>query len=317
MIVDARGGEDSPLVSIIIPCYNAELFVGEAIESALGQTYPNVEIIVIDDGSTDGSLDVISSFGDRIRWDTGPNRGGCAARNRGIELARGKFIQFLDADDLLYAEKIEKQVVTSRHADVVLCRGIRTNLEGQRLCSVGTPYQSSFFRMACLDTLTVLGPLHRKDNLVAINGFDSRLPLGQERDLHVRLALLISEFHYVDETLFSVRMRPDSTSANLERSTDIYETIFFGRYQALRESGDLTEERAEALAATMVQGACYYIKCGAFKKAQHYFDLANQMHASKGFGGLPLKRRLLLSALGPVRGEKARQWLTSFRAHVA
>ena len=72
----------TPLISIVIPCYNAERYVGEAIRSALSQTYPNVEIIVIDDGSTDGSLDVIRSFGGAIRWETGPNRGGCAARNR-------------------------------------------------------------------------------------------------------------------------------------------------------------------------------------------------------------------------------------------
>jgi glycosyltransferase involved in cell wall biosynthesis len=66
---------NNPLVSIIIPCYNAEEYVSEAIESALRQTYSNKEVIVIDDGSTDGSLDVIRSFGSRVRWETGPNSG--------------------------------------------------------------------------------------------------------------------------------------------------------------------------------------------------------------------------------------------------
>ena len=63
------------LVTIVIPCFNGESFVAEAIESALGQTYPHREVIVIDDGSTDGSLDVIKSFGDRVRWESGLNRG--------------------------------------------------------------------------------------------------------------------------------------------------------------------------------------------------------------------------------------------------
>src|SRR5690606_2283060 len=99
-----------PLVSIIIPCYNAEKYVAEAIQSALDQTYPNCEVIVIDDGSTDGSLEVIQSFGDKIRCETGPNKGGCAARNRGLELAKGEWIQFLDADDLISVEKIERQM---------------------------------------------------------------------------------------------------------------------------------------------------------------------------------------------------------------
>ncbi len=90
-----------PLVSIVIPCFNAEGTVGEAIQSALDQDYPNREVIVIDDGSTDKSVDVIRTFGDSIRWETGPNRGGNVARNRGLELARGTLIQFLDSDDIL------------------------------------------------------------------------------------------------------------------------------------------------------------------------------------------------------------------------
>ncbi|NJL43625.1 MAG: glycosyltransferase family 2 protein, partial [Pseudanabaena sp. SU_2_4] len=94
----------------LINNHNYGRFVGEAIESALAQTHPNVEVIVIDDGSTDDSLSVIKSFGDRIRWETGPNRGGCAARNRGIELARGALVQFLDADDLLYPLKLARMV---------------------------------------------------------------------------------------------------------------------------------------------------------------------------------------------------------------
>ncbi len=74
-----------PLVSIVIPCFNAEGTVGEAIQSALDQDYPNREVIVIDDGSTDKSVDVIRTFGDSIRWETGPNRGGNVARNRGLD----------------------------------------------------------------------------------------------------------------------------------------------------------------------------------------------------------------------------------------
>ncbi|MBK8909688.1 MAG: glycosyltransferase [Rhodospirillales bacterium] len=96
-----------PLVSIIIPCWNAEAFVGEAIDSALAQTYRNAEVIVIDDGSTDGSLEVIKSYGDRIRWETGPNRGAPAARNRGLALAAGAYVLFLDADDLLLPPAIQ------------------------------------------------------------------------------------------------------------------------------------------------------------------------------------------------------------------
>ena len=89
------------MVSIIIPCYNAERVVGETIESALNQPGCDCEIIVIDDGSTDGSRRVIESYGDRIRAAFGPNRGVSAARSHGESIARGDFILYLDADDLL------------------------------------------------------------------------------------------------------------------------------------------------------------------------------------------------------------------------
>ena len=100
----------TPLVSILIPCFNAERWIAQAIESALAQTWPEKEVIVVDDGSTDRSLDVIRRFDGRIRWETGPNRGGNAARNRLLELARGDWLQYLDADDYLLPEKVARQV---------------------------------------------------------------------------------------------------------------------------------------------------------------------------------------------------------------
>ncbi len=95
-----------PLVSIIIPCFNARRYVSQAIQSALGQTYGNFEVIVVDDGSTDDSLQIIKSFGEAIRWESGPNRGGAAARNIGLALSKGEYVQFLDADDVLFPSKI-------------------------------------------------------------------------------------------------------------------------------------------------------------------------------------------------------------------
>src|SRR6266571_8933317 len=97
-------------VSILIPCHNAERWVAQAVESALAQTWLQKEVLVVDDGSQDGSLDAIKKFGDRIRWETGPNRGGNAARNRLLKLARGEWLQYLDADDYLLPDKVAKQI---------------------------------------------------------------------------------------------------------------------------------------------------------------------------------------------------------------
>src|SRR3954465_6548006 len=98
------------LVSIVIPCYNSARFLVETVESALSQTYTPAEIILVDDGSTDGSAELIRSYGHRVKAEFGPNCGGGAARNRGTALARGEFIQYLDADDLLIPDAIEKRV---------------------------------------------------------------------------------------------------------------------------------------------------------------------------------------------------------------
>ncbi len=117
-----------PLVSIIIPVYNAEMFLAETINSALGQTWPNKEIIIIDDGSTDNSLSIAQNYSDNrnIKIVTQTNNGASAARNAGLKQAKGDYIQFLDADDLLSADKIYQQVINLEHNSrkVAICSTI-------------------------------------------------------------------------------------------------------------------------------------------------------------------------------------------------
>jgi len=102
---------DKPSVSIVIPLYNAEKYIAETIQSALNQTWANKEIIVVNDGSTDNSLAIASRFaGENVRVISGINKGASAARNIGLKEAKGEYIQFLDADDLLSEDKIAAQV---------------------------------------------------------------------------------------------------------------------------------------------------------------------------------------------------------------
>lgn len=100
-----------PLVSILIPAYNAEKWIAETLRSAIAQTWENTEIIVVDDGSKDGTLEVAKSFeSDRVRVFTQKNQGASAARNTAFSLSHGDFIQWLDADDLLSPDKISLQM---------------------------------------------------------------------------------------------------------------------------------------------------------------------------------------------------------------
>ncbi|MBS1531843.1 MAG: glycosyltransferase, partial [Bacteroidetes bacterium] len=100
-----------PLVSIIIPVYNSAPYLDETIRSAMNQTWPNKEIIVVDDGSTDGSLSIARQFETgNVRVFSQPNKGGSSARNKGLREAKGEYIQFLDGDDLLSPDKIAGQM---------------------------------------------------------------------------------------------------------------------------------------------------------------------------------------------------------------
>src|SRR6185503_2024667 len=105
-------------VSAVIPAYQAAAFLADAVESVLAQTEPVGEIVVVDDGSTDGTAAVAASFGDRVRYVRQENQGVAAARNRGVAEARGRLVAFLDADDTWEPEKTARQLAHLRaHPD--------------------------------------------------------------------------------------------------------------------------------------------------------------------------------------------------------
>lgn len=124
--------EKKPLVSIIIPCYNYGQFLAEAIDSSLHQTYPSIEVIVVDDGSTDNTEQVAASFGDKIIYLKQGNQGVVAARNNGAAKAKGQYLCFLDADDWLGNDFVSALVtsllkttseVAYAYSDMFLVRG--------------------------------------------------------------------------------------------------------------------------------------------------------------------------------------------------
>jgi hypothetical protein len=109
-------------VSVLIPCRNGAAYIAETLASALDQTLPPLEVIVVDDGSTDGSQDIVAGYGDRVMLLSNPGRGASAARNHAAAAAKGEFFQFLDADDLLEPGAIEARVAALQQtgADVAV-----------------------------------------------------------------------------------------------------------------------------------------------------------------------------------------------------
>jgi amino acid adenylation domain-containing protein len=202
-----------PLVSIVIPAYNARKDIARAIRCAISQTYPEIEIIVVDDGSHDGTADVAreilrSSF--KGRWsvlELGVNRGASAARNVAVEQAKGEWIQFLDSDDAIATDKIEAQMKYARTAgpDVpaIYSSWRHVYLEDGNFVPAGpvnTPrYEDKHPVMFCMyyASLHHGACLLRRSALERIQGFDETLRSYEDADLLVRLAKQIGRFQFV------------------------------------------------------------------------------------------------------------------------
>jgi GT2 family glycosyltransferase len=116
-VADPTAANDTlPLVSVVIPAYNSERYIADAIDSVLQQDYPALEIWVVDDGSEDNTRDIVLSYGDKVHLATQQNKGSAAARNLGILNAHGKYIAFLDADDVWHKNKIRLQLDALRNS---------------------------------------------------------------------------------------------------------------------------------------------------------------------------------------------------------
>jgi glycosyltransferase involved in cell wall biosynthesis len=312
-----------PLVTIIIPCFNGETFVDEAIRSALSQTYPNKEVIVIDDGSSDSSLKVIQSFGDQIRWETGPNRGGSAARNRGLHLSNGELIQFLDADDVLFPEKLARMVpVALAHGPkaMPICDWAIQRISGRMEYNGGiSNYSGEDPLVFCLGRrLQTTSPLHWRVNLDRIEGFDENLPCCQEFDLHLRLAILGLTLISVPEILYVVRSRLDSVSADGLKVIKQHPVIFGKVFGLAQAAGDFDGERRQALAHAYAKDARHLVRFHDQPDlARDYYSLAESIKpgaALNAFGNFwtrsiahivgPIVTERLIARVRPVKWEQ-------------
>ena len=270
--------------SVIIPCFNGERFIGNAIASALGQTYPRTEVIVIDDGSTDNSLDVIRSFGGSVRWESGPRRGGSQARNRGLASAKGQFIQFLDADDKLFPAKLERQIeqLQSTGADVCLAPFDVISTDGTTArcgplsAPIGDPFEWILFADARIT------PLYRSTVIACSAGFDSTLTCCQDLDLALRIALAGARYAYVDDPGYQCRRHAASVSSD---ETRLYRVMIEMLARIARQlPSDRTHEQArrEALAAKITNCARWLLRLGDTDGGMHGFAIALDVHQSGG-----------------------------------
>lgn len=184
-----------PRVSVIIPTYNRAALLREAIQSVLDQTYQDIEIIVVDDGSTDDTVSVVEQFEHRLRYIYQSNAGVSAARNSGLQVAEGEFVAFLDSDDTFLQGKLAQQVpVLESDARLgVVASGIAHVDETGRVRYVEEGWLASpevSLRSTLLAGLCSLhGALIRRDWLAAVGGFDPTLASAEDMDLWYQLGL--------------------------------------------------------------------------------------------------------------------------------
>jgi len=213
----------APRVSVIIPAYNAAWCIRRALDSVFAQDYRDFEVIVVDDGSSDGTAAILASYGAAVRVVSKPNGGLSSARNAGIAAARGEYVAFLDADDRWLPAKLSRQVaLLDRQPGLLFC-STTTKVEapgGQRLpdwrCGNG---QRSALECIFAVNAYVAGSgsavLVRREAFARAGGFDESLRSLEDIDMWMRLAAL-GGFACIDEPLAVIEKSADSMSGNLD-----------------------------------------------------------------------------------------------------
>jgi glycosyltransferase involved in cell wall biosynthesis len=210
-----------PLISIIIPVYNGEKTILETIQSVLNQTFKDFEILIINDGSTDSTLEVIASIpNSNIKVFSYPNTGVSASRNRGIALASGEYISFIDADDLWTPDKLEAQLKALQENPQAAVAYSWTDWidESGTVINGGCHHKISGNVYAHLILADFIGsgsnPLIRKSALLELNGFDQSVPPAEDWDMWLRLAAHYL-FTVVPQAQILYRISHQSASCNV------------------------------------------------------------------------------------------------------
>lgn len=211
-----------PLVSIIIPSYQSAQFVTKAIDSCLAQTYPNIEIIIIDDGSTDNTKEVVSTYitAKKINYIYHANKGLSGARNTGLKLANGAYIQFLDADDTINPEKIQLQidylVKHPEHIGVYSDYVIQKN--NQSIHYLREYPVGNLFKYVCYSNFVM--PVHTVLlNTKNLPFFDETLKQGEDRDFWLNLFHNnIHAFGFINEILATYTLHDKNMTHQTENN---------------------------------------------------------------------------------------------------
>jgi len=212
--------DERPLISVIIPVYNGEAFLAEAIQSVLNQNYYPIEIIIVDDGSTDSTAKIVASFDKLVNYTCQENAGVASARNKGVRLAKGEFIAFIDADDIWPPYKIESQFRPfSENPELEIVQGLI-----QRFLSSGAKPPPHFIKSRDEQTALTLhlgAGLIKKSVFDKIGLFDETMKLSEDIDWFLRAIEYGIRISVIEEAVYLYRIHQSNMTHEVNK-TNMY-----------------------------------------------------------------------------------------------
>ena len=272
--------EKKTRVSVIIPTYNRGWIIKEAIDSVLSQDYRDFELIVVDDGSTDNTDDILNSYREDIIVFRQKNQGVSAARNRGLAEASGRFIAFLDSDDLWLPQKLSRQVeFFNKNPDAQICqteetwirKGVRVNPKKRHKKPWGMIFEPSL--ALCLVSPSAV--MIRRSLFEKVGGFDETLPACEDYDLWLRISCRYPV--YLIDTPLIIKRGGHNDQLSASSGLDKFRIKSLNK---IIESDLLSKNQYEAAVKTLKQKCMIYAagcrKRGREDEALYYMSLAER-----------------------------------------
>lgn len=306
-------------VSVIIPCYNAEDYINACLESVQKQTYSDLEVVVVNDGSIDRTKEILSEWNRNsslpIKIINTENNGAAAARNIGLKESEGEYIQFLDVDDILLPEKIAHQVLLIKNQSLkpdIIAAAYNRRIIGYSLTQKFVDKRGHWFGLLASKLGRTSSNLFKKTSLMEIDGFDETLKSSQEYDLMFRLIRSGHNNVLVDDKILTIKrdINPDAISAihvegNIKRYIHLRKKII-----AYLESKDLlTDDLVDAFHQTIFNAIKRLYRVNREKSIRLHDDLIPDGFVPEISGAISKRYRNSYMLLGFY----LTQWLYNFK----
>lgn len=271
-----------PKVSVIIPTYNREEFISETIQSVLDQTFKDFEVIVVDDGSTDNTKRELEKFGSRIKVIEQKNSERAASRNNGIKDSTGKYIAFLDSDDLWIKNKLEKQVeiLDRNHSVLVYGQCLRTNENGQKVKVAKR--QKEGFSGGVFEKLLIRNfipsptPLIKREYFEKTSGFETKYIPYEDWEYWIRYSLF-GKFYFVNEPLAYYRIHSQQSVKNTtaKKIEDVTVSLLENSFK-LKESTN--KIKTQSLGLANLRFCYWYLLANEIETAKEKIKKAKELY---------------------------------------